>query len=79
VAAKNGEKAYHYVMFNGNLDRDDATDTRDMGVPEGEVRTENRDIVQREVDRENLEMISQLEKLVKHLMIKGMRATNYVR
>jgi hypothetical protein len=39
------------IMFN----------TRDMGVPEGEVRTENRDTVEREVDRENLEMISRLE------------------
>jgi hypothetical protein len=61
VVVKNGEKAYHYVMFNVNLDKDDATNTRNMGEPEGEVRTKNRDAAEREMDKENLEMLSRLE------------------
>jgi hypothetical protein len=51
VAAMNGEKAYHFVMYNGNLDRDDATNGRKMSVAEAEVRNESQDGVEQEVDR----------------------------
>jgi hypothetical protein len=61
VAAMNGEKAYHFVMFNGNLDRDDATNERNMSVTEAEVRNESQDSVEQEVDRENVQWLERLE------------------
>jgi hypothetical protein len=62
VAALNGEKAYHFVMFNGNLDKDEATNAKNMGVAEAEVRSKSRDgVKQEQVDRDNVRLIERLE------------------
>lgn len=61
VAAMNGEKAYHFVRFNGNLDRDDATNERNTSVAEAAVGTNSQDEVEQEVDRENVQWLERLE------------------
>jgi hypothetical protein len=48
-------------MYNGNLDRDDATNGRKMSVAEAEVRNESQDGVEQEVDRENVQWLERLE------------------
>jgi hypothetical protein len=57
----NGEKAYHFVVFNGNLDRNDTTNEINPSMAEASVGNDSQDDVEHEINRENVQWLERLE------------------